>query len=70
MMTNKYGRFGQQVLAAMIASGCAMFAKGQVESQNIVGYNTVLPESSLTDDDFCYTLANGIAKQLQKQTLT
>ena len=39
MMTNKYGRFGQQVLAAMIASGCAMFAKGQVESQNIVGYH-------------------------------
>lgn len=54
----------------MIAFGHMMLARGQVESQNIVGYNTVLPESSLTDDDFCYTLANGIAKQLQKQTLT
>ncbi len=70
MTTRRYGRLGHLALAAMIAFGHMMLARGQVESQNIVGYNTVLPESSLTDDDFCYTLANGIAKQLQKQTLT
>ena len=73
MTSIKHGRFGQQVLAAMIASACVMCARGQSQSQ-IVGYipvsdvqtnNVMLHDTDGRPFDvfnsLCYEIQDGVA---------